>query len=673
MRDQPTTLRVIEDGGLAALISGGRGGATPPAERLRTPEVLAAAMEVLTQSIPTVFLDPFAPAAQRNPVVLAVLRRAIGEQVEAGRGPLRLIPTDEATLLALFRETLGWGPAQAYLDDERIQEVKINGTQIAVQEDGHDFVTVPERFADPRQVLTRAQLVASRLNVALDYRNPQGTLPLAHGTRMHVTVPPCTPEDTALVCIRRGRSSAWTLDESLRRGTCSQTVADLLRFFARAQCSFLIAGETGSGKTALLESIINSWPGQPHIITIEDNTQEIAVIHDLWTRELVQTASEPGAFGRAAREALRQTPSVIAPGETRADEAGAILTLAVSGHAVITTLHAKSCQAAVLRFADCAAMPGAYVYAGRRTNALEDTCANVEVVIHIAKLDGRRFISEMALLDGTLGDHDGALRPHLVPLVEVVVGEDGQFTWETRATAIGDTLLWTGDTDATPQSLAQKLRRLRAEGRVRAAPTTRAAATDAIARAEQLMAAGQIDSALAALRRAWAERHDQRVVAAAARVLEADPVFMATAAAESMAQIQVLERLLARRAWRLARQRMDVVQRDLSLIAAVSPAGRWETIRQQITTGEAIDAELETKAQRARQALDHGTHAQEVLTLLGDDLSDRASPDAALAILAVRHAAVSQLVDAGELRAAVRDAIADQIHALTTLQEEHDA
>lgn len=665
-------LRVIEDGGLATLV-GKHPSTTNTAELLRSPDVLAAAMEVLKQSIPTDLLDPVAPAATRNPVVLEVLRRAIGEQLEAGRGPLRDLPVDEATLLALFRDTLGWGPAQVYLDDENIQEVKIIGTQIAVQERGADFVLVPERFADPRQVLARAQLVGSRLNVALDHSHPQGTLPLSHGTRMHVSVPPCVPEGTALVCIRRGRNVPWRLEDVLRHASMSAEVFELLLLFARAKCSFLIAGETGSGKTALLESIINSWPGQPHVITIEDNAQEIQIAHEMWTRELVQTASEPGAFGRAAREALRQTPTIVAPGETRGDEAGAILTLAVSGHAILTTLHAKSCQAAVQRFADCAAMPGAYVYAGRRNNALEDTCDNIEVVIHIEKLAGRRYISEIALLNGTSHERNGAPRPRLVPLVEMIVGEAGQFTWAARAAAAGDTLVWPGGEDETPPSLSQKLRLLRAAGRVRAAPTTRAAVEEALTRASQFVAAGQVEQALAALRRAWLDRADERLLGAAARALEADPLRMTVAAASSNAQAACVETLLERRAWAMGRQRLEELQRDLIMMAAVTPAGRWEAIERRIEMGIAIDEDISARAERARQALERGTHAQEVLALLGEDRSPLASPEAALAALTVRQDAVLRLVASGEMRAEVAEAIAAQMRALSAQVEVPDA
>jgi hypothetical protein len=57
------------------------------------------------------------------------------------------VPTDDETLIALFAATLGWGPAQRYLDDPRVNEVKIIGKRIRVQEAGKPFVTAPEAFA----------------------------------------------------------------------------------------------------------------------------------------------------------------------------------------------------------------------------------------------------------------------------------------------------------------------------------------------------------------------------------------------------------------------------------------------------------------------------------------------------------------------------------------------
>ncbi|MBO9316797.1 MAG: secretion system protein E, partial [Chloroflexus sp.] len=210
-------LTVIEEGGLADLM---------PQQQTATDlkgAVLQAARDLLLRELSPALLDPVAPATERDPEVLRVLRAAIGKQTESG-GPLAGLSTDDASLLRLFHDTIGWGPAQPYLDDERIQEVKIIGDRIMVQEEGSDFTLAPERFSSPRQALDRALVLASRLAVPLDRSRPQDTLPLAHGTRMHVTIPPCTPDDTALICIRRGRRTAWTLEDILRRDACDDTL-----------------------------------------------------------------------------------------------------------------------------------------------------------------------------------------------------------------------------------------------------------------------------------------------------------------------------------------------------------------------------------------------------------------------------------------------------------------
>lgn len=662
------TLRVVEDGGLAALVGAAGRGPAGGAEIIRSAEVRSAAAELLRAQLPAQLLDPVAPASERNPEVLRTLRAEVGRQTEAGAGPLRGVPTDEASLLALFRDSVGWGPAQPYLDDERIQEVKIIGDRIMVQEDGADFVMVPERFSSACIPLDLATNLASRLNVPLNMNRTQGTLPLAYGTRMHVTIPPCTPEGAALVCIRRGRRYAWQLEDIHRRGALSAEIRDLLLLLARARCSFLIAGETGSGKTALLEALINSWPGEPHVITVEDNALEIQVRHAAWTRELVQTANEPGAFGRAAREALRQTPTVVAPGETRAEEAGAILSIAVSGHAVVTTLHAKSCAAAVTRFADCAAMPGAFVYEGRRGNALEDTCDNIEVVVHVEKLSGRRYVREIALLGG-LDRAAGHPRPALIPLAEASVDDAGRLVWHCAARAEGDALAWGPGEDRTPPQLRQKLRMLRAEGRVRAAPTTRAAVEDALERAQQALRVGQADLALAGLRRAWSDRRDERLIGMAARALEGDRAAADAARAEALRAAERIAAALARREWGAAGARLQQVLGDLALVAAHTPPGGWAALGRRVAEGEEADAQALSLAARARAALDGG-HAQDALDILMTVGLPRIGREAAGRSLRVRRDALRHLVAAGASGPAPLEMVERQLAALHGEEDE---
>lgn len=654
----PRPLMVIEDGGLAAV--------TPGSSRSLSsgspvdPTTLQVVRDALRDRISADLLDPVAPAAVRNPEILRVLREEIGAQVERGYGPLRDLPTDERSLLRLFHDALGWGPAQPYLDDERVQEVKIIGDLIMVQEEGSDFTIVPERFANPQEALDRALLLAARLNVPLDRSRPQDTLPLAHGTRMHVTIPPCTPEGTALICIRRGRRKAWTLEDVLRRDVCTPEVGELLRLLVRARCSFLIAGETGSGKTALLEAIVNSWPGEPHVITIEDNTLEINVRHRAWTRELVQTVVEPGAFGRAAREVLRQTPSLVAPGEIRAAEAGAILAVAVSGHAVATTIHARSAARAVQRFADCAAMPGAYIYAGRRTNALEDFCDNFHVVIHLEKLAGRRYINEILLLDGA--DVDGErVQPRLVRLAWSEPA-GATLTWRTAARADSDTLVWEGH-DRTPEALGRRLRLLALRAQAPMAHPGRLAVEHSVARADTAARAGATGQALAILARAWRDRRDERLVAAAQRAIETD-LGLAQRLADQARHGEVAVRsALVSRDWKAAREAYERIAADLSLYAAYAPPGGWEALEALIVAGEDADRRAAEYTRQAQASLAQARprDAADLLAAL-DPL--QLSPSVALTLLRTRREALAALHAAGEIGSAALEPVDAAIRAL---------
>jgi len=634
-------LTVIEEGGLADLMAQKQPATDPAAS------VLQAARDILLAELPSHLLDPVTPAAERDPAVLRALRIAIGTHTERG-GPLAGLPTDDASLLRLFHDTIGWGPAQPYLDDERIQEVKIIGDRIMVQEEGADFTLAPERFSSPRQALDRALVLASRLSVPLDRSRPQDTLPLAHGTRMHVTIPPCTPDDTALICIRRGRRVAWTLDDIARRGACDETLFAVLRLLVKARCSFLIAGETGCGKTALLEAIVNSWPGEPHVITIEDNTLEINVRHAAWTRELVQSSLDPLAFGRAAREVLRQTPSLVAPGETRAAEAGAILAVAVSGHAVVTTIHARNALRAVSRLADCAAMPGAYLYEGRRTNALEDICDNFNVVIHLSRTAGRRYIDEVALLDGCEETATG-LRPRLIRLAWVEPTSDG-LRWHCAAQVRGDRLVWHGD-DQTPPALAQRFDLLKLTERPRAVASSRAVVDEALTQAALARQAGAPERSLAILRRAWAERNDERLAQAARQALVADPERAQQAAEAARRAYDQITAALAARRWAVAATAYAELSADLERYAAFAPAGGWPALADAIAEGQRIDRETVAAIGRAEQALSQG-RARDALALLAHGEPGRLSDETALALLRIRHAALNVLVANGEIGAA---------------------
>ena len=201
-------IQVVEDAGLA-LLQPARSTRSVPRFDAAT---LQAIRDYLRDTMPRHLLDPFVGAEARNSSVVGLLQDVIATARAHGT-PLGQLPDDEPTLLALFAATLGWGPAQPYLDDPRVNEVKIVNRTVLVQEAGKLFAEAPETFATLDEVLARAlNLWPTCWASGWISLNPQATVPVAHGTRVHPAIPPCT-EDGVLICIRRGRKRAWDLDD----------------------------------------------------------------------------------------------------------------------------------------------------------------------------------------------------------------------------------------------------------------------------------------------------------------------------------------------------------------------------------------------------------------------------------------------------------------------------
>jgi twitching motility protein PilT len=116
----------------------------------------------------------------------------------------------------------------------------------------------------------------------------------------------------------------------------------------------LFTGPTGSGKSTSMATLVDAinMTRPCHILTIEDPIEYLhvnrkAVVHQ---REVGIDAQ---SFERALRAALREDPDVVLVGEMRDPESIAItLTLAETGHLVLSSLHTNDAPQALDRIVD---------------------------------------------------------------------------------------------------------------------------------------------------------------------------------------------------------------------------------------------------------------------------------------------------------------------------------
>ena len=165
----------------------------------------------------------------------------------------------------------------------------------------------------------------------------------ANGDIRVATYPTVTGEKIVMRLFDHGE--AQTLDEI---NLIPEVRAEVESFLRRTSGLLLLTGPAGSGKTTTIYACLKRLVqiGGRHIITIEDPAEQI--IPGVMQTEVNE--AQGLTFARATRHLLRQDPQVLVVGEIRDEEtAGIAVRAALTGHLMISTLHAGSCRGVVER------------------------------------------------------------------------------------------------------------------------------------------------------------------------------------------------------------------------------------------------------------------------------------------------------------------------------------
>jgi type II secretory ATPase GspE/PulE/Tfp pilus assembly ATPase PilB-like protein len=206
-------------------------------------------------------------------------------------------------------------------------------------------------FSAPEEMLPRyVSLIKNYSNMSQERQSAQdGRFSLRVGKRRvdcRVSAIPCR-KDQQKITIRYLEKEGGV--KKLSELNLSKRNIDLLdAAMSRDQGLILITGPTGSGKTTTLYALLNSVNSENiNIQTIEDPIE-------YEVEGLNQTQTDPVHdidFAQGLRRLMRADPDVILIGECRDEEtASAAVNAALTGHLVLTTLHANDCLRAVSRF-----------------------------------------------------------------------------------------------------------------------------------------------------------------------------------------------------------------------------------------------------------------------------------------------------------------------------------
>jgi pilus assembly protein CpaF len=297
-------------------------------------------------------------------------------------------------------------PIEHLILDDSISEVMVNGADhVFIEKEGF-LQQVPGVSLGERSLMVAVKNIARRLGDDISESKPILDSRLPDGSRVAAVIPPCSLGGVTLTIRKFNTTRHFEMEDLIRAGTLDRPLANHLEDYVLARKNILIAGSTGSGKSTLLSILGKYIPQEERVLVIED-TAEIQLPQKNLVRfeaRREQNGVPAVAIRDLLKAALRHRPDRIVLGEVRGGEAFDLLQLLNTGHSgTLSTIHANSAQQGLARFTSCVLQSGVELpYRSIKTNIAD----SLNVVVHVERRPGRRYISEVLLINSYDPDAD---------------------------------------------------------------------------------------------------------------------------------------------------------------------------------------------------------------------------------------------------------------------------
>jgi pilus assembly protein CpaF len=228
---------------------------------------------------------------------------------------------------------------------------------------------------------------------------------LPDGSRVNAVIPPVSPNGPCIT-IRRFLKDKLTVGELVQLGSLTSQIAEFLSICVQASLNIVVAGNTSSGKTTLLNILTHHIPDWERIVTIEDSAE--LSLHQ--THVVSLEAQPPDYRGEGGvtvrdlvRNALRMRPDRIVVGEVRGGEAIDMLQAMNTGHdGSLTTIHSNSPRDTISRLETMSMMSGLDL----PLSAIRKQIASaLNLIVQLSRFpDGSRRITNISEVVGMEGE-----------------------------------------------------------------------------------------------------------------------------------------------------------------------------------------------------------------------------------------------------------------------------
>ncbi|GAA2330053.1 ATP/GTP-binding protein [Streptomyces caniferus] len=345
----------------------------------------------------------------------------------------------QAIINALFKA----GPLQQYLEDERVENIVVDGDRVEI-----DYFDRPTQRVDPvadddESLVALINRLAARSghgDRVLNPATPMTNFRLPDRSRVAATLLTTRPT----MAIRRHRVMSASLEDLVEWGTLSPALSAFLQGLVAAKQTMLIAGDMGVGKTSLLRALVRKVGAGERIVTLETD-RELFLDEDPNVAAHVMAMEERASNGEVGKDGsqtgrvtiadmyphtLRMLSTRVVVGEVRSTEVVPMLdAMSSGGRGSMCTLHAAYPRLVLPRLVQLCQS------AGKDVDSTHQLVANaVNFVVFIRQTDQTQI--------------GGRRHRYVSDVLQVTPGEGGQPAFSRIFTPAGD-----GDPRGVPRDL----------------------------------------------------------------------------------------------------------------------------------------------------------------------------------------------------------------------------
>ncbi len=271
--------------------------------------------------------------------------------------------TTQQLLDKLYSEMAEYSILTKYLGRDNIEEININAwNDIAITYTSGRTIKAKEHFYSPSHAIDIVKRLLHHSGMIIDNATPMSQGHLPNNTRITALKEPIVDDEIGVsVSIRLLHPSRVNKSQIIKSGNATEKMVDFLCMCLRYGVSMVVAGATSSGKTTLLNALLTTIPDGKRVFTIESGSRELSLVRKKKGKvvnNVVHTLSRPSenATYDITQEdlvvaSLRFNPDIVCVGEMRDVECYSAVEASLTGHTVVSTVHASAADAAHMRIA----------------------------------------------------------------------------------------------------------------------------------------------------------------------------------------------------------------------------------------------------------------------------------------------------------------------------------